>query len=77
MNENAKAYVESLDLCLKAGQKNNGMALKCSSLCSIEVLKAASQAQIKLRSLFSKGFGKLEETLSAKKVIIMCVYPLF
>ena len=75
MNENTKAYIESLDLCLKAGQNNNGMALKCSSLCSIEALKTANQAQVRLRSLYSRGFGNLEESLSAKEVLLF-IYKL-
>ncbi len=68
LDNNALNYVLSTQLIHKTNNPNHGVALKCSSLCSIADLRVANTAQLRIRSAFSSGFGNLSETLNAKQV---------
>jgi len=68
LDDNALNYVLSTQLIHKTNRPNYGVALKCSSLCSIADLKVANTAQLRIRSAFSSGFGNLSETLNAKQI---------
>jgi len=68
LDNNALNYVWCVQLCHKSNRDNYGIALKCSSICSMAYLRIANSAQIKIRSAFSPGFGNLSESLNTKQI---------
>jgi len=66
-NDTTRVFCESIALASRAGDKS-GIAIKVSALCPHEVLLKTNMGQVNIYSIFSKGYGNLDETLTAQQI---------
>lgn len=68
MDENARTFADTVNITSRKLNGNSGIAIKCSCLVPPEVMEKASQAQLKLRSIFSNGFDNLDQILTIDQI---------